>query len=498
MDPLTSEELQILREQLLLKERELREKELRLQHKEEVLDEEREDVAKQFESIRAVTDREDNANNKNHAQNDRLKDLFDIINEQQNVNRSMQDNLVKVMNEVRNLKTDRPSSRAAMFTADVWGDPSEINPPITQNAKTSTPHATSPPSGQTRLPNLQNQPPINIPNIKYKDALESVPTFTGYNIPVLRFTRACQKVKNLFGPHHEPNLLLLLRNKLRGHAQTALEDDNSYTIKEFIDQLKLLFGSSKSVNEYRGELGSIIKFPADNAIQYISRVKDLHFAILEMDTEIWGPLNPEHRAQCERDTMESFIKGLPPDFRIRVRQEPYRNMEELFAKAIAVEKEIAVDQRFSKLAGPPLPPRNVRAALASRPPCSHCNKTGHEPENCWAAFPEKRPKRDNNRGNYNNNRGNYNNNRSNYNNNSYNQNNNFNRENPNNANNNPNRPQCTYCDKMGHYEAKCFKKQSDQAKNGNPRPTEQGSLGEQQQRPVNPTEMTPSAPSTSA
>lgn len=488
MDELTSEDLRILRQQLEQKNRELAEKEMRLKHKEDLLDEEKRIVEKQMDAMQASIDQPDLGKGE-HDQDDRLKHLLDIINEQQNINKSMQANLDKVMGEMQNFKNDRPSSQAAMFTADVWGEPSGYNPHASTPREANNRQRAGNPNGQNPI-NPQTQHSVNLPSIKYKDALESVPTFTGYNIPVLRFIRACQKVRNLFDSNHEQNLLLLLKNKLRGNAQTALEDDNSNSIKEFIDQLKLLFGSSKSVNEYRGELGSTIKQPTENAIQYISRVKDLHFAIIEMDEEIWGKLTPAHRAQCEYDTMDSFVKGLPPDFRIRVRQRPFNNLDELFAQTIGIEKEIATDQRFSKLAGPPLPPRNIRAAFASKPPCDHCNKPGHDSENCWTAFPEKRPNRNEYRGpnNYNRPGGNFN---RDYNNSNRN-NNNFNRD-----NGRP-RPHCTYCDKLGHIEERCYQKRDDESKNANSRPTEQGPSGEQRSRPVQPIKSSPSAPSTSA
>lgn len=527
MEDLTSEDLRILRQQLELKSRELAEKEARLQQKEVILDEEKRNVERQIESIQATIDHEE-IEKVEVEQNKKLKHLIDIINEQQNANRTMQANLDKILGEFKVNKTERPSSQAAMFTNDVWGEPSGYNPPAStpqreeRNRRSENPY-----------PQGSNYNQRNLPNIKYKDALESVPIFTGSNIPVLRFVRSCQKILNLFGPNHEASLLLLLKNKLKGNAQTALEDDMSLTIREFTDRLKSTFGSSKSVNEYRGELGSIIKFPSENAIQYIARVKDLHFAILEMDSEIWGPLSSEHQSQCESDTIDSFIKGLPPDFRIRVQQLHFKDLEDLFAKTIATEKEIIKDQRFQKLSNPSFPQRNIRAAFASKDPCKHCNKPGHDPENCWTAFPDKRPKGNNdrynrpgggfNRNNNNNfnqndngnnfNRNNHNNysnqnnngnnfNRNNNNNfNRNNNNNNFNRNNDNNRNNyndNRSKSHCSYCDKIGHVEDRCFKRIADLPKNVKPLPTEEGPLGEQKSSPVKIIEIDLDEASTSA
>lgn len=488
MEDLTSEDLRILRQQLELKSRELAEKEARLQQKEVILDEEKRNVERQIDSIQATINQEE-IEKVETEHNRKLKHLIDIINEQQNTNKNMQENLDKILGELKGDRVERPSSKAAMFTNDVWGEPSGYNPPTSTPRVVDRDYRSDDPYLQNRN-NHQRNPPANLPNIKYKDALESVPIFTGSNIPVLRFVRACQKVLNQFGYDHEASLLLLLKNKLKGNAHTAFEDDMSLTIREFTDRLKSTFGSSKSVNEYRGELGSIIKLPSENAIQYIARVKDLHFAILEMDTEIWGHLSPEHRAQCESDTIDSFFNGLPPDFRMRVQQLRYRDLGDLFAKTIATEKQIEKDQRFLKLSNQAYPQRNVRAAFVSKVPCKHCNKQGHDPENCWTAFPDKRPKGNGDR--YNRPSGNFN------------RNNNFgnpNRNNDNNRNNsNDNRSKlhCSYCDKLGHVEDRCYKKIADQSKNVMSLPTEQGSLGEQKSSPVKIIEASQVEASTSA
>jgi hypothetical protein len=66
--------------------------------------------------------------------------------------------------------------------------------------------------------------------------------------------------------HQEPQLVKLLMNKVRGHAFLALEDNEVVTLNDFGNTLKDMFGPGKTVNEYRGELGTIFQRPGGNIL----------------------------------------------------------------------------------------------------------------------------------------------------------------------------------------------------------------------------------------
>lgn len=354
-------------------------------------------------------------------------------------------------------------------------------------------------SGQTRPPpsdsirpeptnhfceNHSNPVPRN-QNLKFKDALESVPIFNGYNIPVLRFIRSCKRARDMFTPNLESNLTQLLRNKLKGHAATALEDYTFDNVSDFADRLKILFGSAKTLNEFRGELGNITKLKSEHIIDYISRIKDLHMAIKEAELDNHGLIRSDQYDTLDNDTLDCFTKGLPPDFRMRLKLEGFLDLEDAYSKAIKVEKEMSRDRSQFRPDNKPSVAQVKTLSPSERPACSHCSRN-HPSENCWQKFPEKRPahgpqfKPTNN---------------------------NNNASQPNTERDNRSRPPCAYCQKPGHSEPMCYKKQNDERnrapsdpKNSGSRPVVRASPRDEihQERPVRTIEALPCEPSGSA
>lgn len=356
---------------------------------------------------------------------------------------------------------------------------------VTQIKNEGRPPSQSPPLDHHNADDFRRE--LN-PNIKFKDALESVPTFNGYNIPVLRFIRSCKRARDMFSPHLESSLTQLLRNKLKGHAATALEDYVFDNVTDFADRLKTLFGAAKTLNEFRGELGNISKNPSEHIIDYISRVKDLHTAIREAEVDSHGFSSRENRSSLNSDTLDCFIKGLPPDFRMRLKLESFLDLEDAFTKAIKVEKDIERDRTHFKDNRAESKPHTVQVKAftpSGRATCAHCGRP-HPSENCWQKFPEKRPAHI---PPYRNNIENPNENRA-----------NSERE-------NRQRPPCPYCLKPGHSEAMCYKKQNDErnkvtpeSKNANSRPAARASPRDEprQERPVKLIEAQLCAPSGSS
>jgi len=60
--------------------------------------------------------------------------------------------------------------------------------------------------------------PPQSPNVSFREATESIPHFDGYNIPLVQFVRACQRVKEIVPSSSKRNLTKLLINKLRNRA----------------------------------------------------------------------------------------------------------------------------------------------------------------------------------------------------------------------------------------------------------------------------------------
>lgn len=248
-------------------------------------------------------------------------------------------------------------------------------------------------STQPRDPaSTASYPPKQAPfsQISCRDALELVPSYTGYNIPVSKFVRSCKRARDALPDHLEKQLTLLIRNKLKGHAAIAIDDEEFDTIDKLTEKLKTIFAPSKSIHQYRGELGNVVKGRDEHIIAYIGRVKELHSIILELTTETNGQLTKVQTRSLQGDTLDCFVKGLPPDFRLRLKLEGYNSLESAYSRSIQVGREIERDQSvfFNK---------GSKKETAERQPnrekngCEHCGGP-HKSEECWTKFPEKRPK----------------------------------------------------------------------------------------------------------
>ena len=215
--------------------------------------------------------------------------------------------------------------------------------------------------------NIPDQDPL--PQIKLKDAIETVPKFNGHNMSVLQFARACNRAKDLVPSQAEPQLARLLRNKLQDHAYLAVEDRVFDSVNDLVKQLKRTFSPAKTSDHYRGELANVIKGTNEHVLEYISRVKDLRFAILEEDRE-YRDFAQNHLEDIDRLTLDSFVDGLPPHIRTRLLQHNFDTLDEAFELAVLVDKKIDRDrQRFSEQKAPKLV-------------CQVCNKTGHDALSC--------------------------------------------------------------------------------------------------------------------
>lgn len=355
-------------------------------------------------------------------------------------------------------------------------------------------HASHPLAGRAAPINPQNtgNSDPDHPRLSFKDILEGIPTFNGENISVLKFVRACKRAKDMFPANLELTLTRLLRNKLKGRAYTAMEDDSFADIKAFTDRLKDVFGASKSLNQYRGELGNIAKHQSEHIIDYISRVKDLHAAITEEEKLENGATPRGRLTTLENETLDCFIAGLPPDFRLRLRLEGCTTLASAYANAVKIEKEIEKDRVNFRVTGVEIkkPSQTHVKTIAARESltCENCHKKGHKSDDCWSKFPEKRPQRPRTDG-------------------TTAQHNNV----PNktqvwdkNRDGKP-RPSCEYCAKLGHVITQCFKKQNDEKRNtgnANPRSENPGANRAEKptERPVRTVNISneTSVPSTSA
>lgn len=182
------------------------------------------------------------------------------------------------------------------------------------------------------------------PKLSFRDALETVPHFDGYNMSTSAFGRACRHARDTLPPSAERNLTRLLFNRLRGRARSAVEEDTCTTVTQLIDQLTSAFGALKTIDQYRGELSTIYMKRGEHVLDYIDRVKDLKSAII--DTERRENARIDNRMLDEIDslTARSFCDGLPLEYRLQFGSIAYTKSAEAFAAAKTIARRQELDR----------------------------------------------------------------------------------------------------------------------------------------------------------
>lgn len=187
------------------------------------------------------------------------------------------------------------------------------------------------------------------PKLTFREALETVPYYDGYNMSVSSFSRACRRAREIMPPSSEKNLTRLLINRLRGRAQAAVEDEPCDTIIQLVDLLTSAFGSQKTINQYRGELSIIHIKKGEHILDYVSRVKDLRSAIIDAERRECGQLRGDQLTEIDSLTARSFCEGLPLEYRLQFQASCYNQPSEAFSSAKVIARRLELDKaRFEE------------------------------------------------------------------------------------------------------------------------------------------------------
>jgi len=127
--------------------------------------------------------------------------------------------------------------------------------------------------------------------IRLKDAIDTIPKFDSRKMSVFHFSKICERALELIPQYHEYYLVQLIINKLQGHAYSAIEGVEYHTVLELTKRLKLIFGSNKSVDQYRGELANIFMKHNENIFDCIGRVQELRIAIIDGESDLAGNID---------------------------------------------------------------------------------------------------------------------------------------------------------------------------------------------------------------
>ncbi|KYN00134.1 hypothetical protein ALC62_09095 [Cyphomyrmex costatus] len=221
-------------------------------------------------------------------------------------------------------------------------EPTTLQPPHVESSyRTTERNANTRDLSPLRIDHSNN----NKIKVSFREITDSVPYFDGYNIPLSRFVRACRRAKEIISPNAERDLTKLLINKLGHRAYYAVEDEPCDSIADLIDLLTGAFGLPKTIDQYRGELSIIFLKPQEHVLDYISRVKELRTAIIDLERREKRYLDPYFLSQVDDLTARSFIDGLPFEYRIQMGTEERVSHTRAFATAKAISKRQELDKR---------------------------------------------------------------------------------------------------------------------------------------------------------
>lgn len=185
------------------------------------------------------------------------------------------------------------------------------------------------------------------PRVSFREALENVPHYDGHNISLSQFTRACRRAREIVPLSCERNLTRLLINKLRGRAYSAVEDEPCETVTQLTDLLNGVFGSPKTLEQYRGELYLTHLKAEEHILDYIMRIKDLRTSIMDAERRQYGPITNTKANEIDALVARAFCHGLPLEYRLQLSPEHYLQPFEAFSRAKEIAKQIEYDkERF--------------------------------------------------------------------------------------------------------------------------------------------------------
>lgn len=240
---------------------------------------------------------------------------------------------------------------------------------------------------------IQNQIGNFGTGFQWRDVLDSIPTFDGHNMTVIKFSRICKRASEMVPPNLEPQLVRAIRAKITGRAYIAIEDETHQSMTDLIDSLRSKFAPLKSPHYYKGKLADIFKAPQEHVLDYISRVKDLKSAVIDSEKSEGKPVDPE----LDSFTLKCFVDGLPTDHRILLKLEGYTGLNDAYNKAVLVANSLNIDKDRARTRPPPgaPPPRppitsDMRQPVFTNAPrptppvvCPICNKFGHTERDCF-------------------------------------------------------------------------------------------------------------------
>nr|XP_034194996.1 putative uncharacterized protein DDB_G0291812 [Osmia lignaria] len=180
--------------------------------------------------------------------------------------------------------------------------------------------------------------PLRLP-LKYVANL--VPEFDGKNISVTEYVEKVKHAKNIITPVDEPNLIPILKIKLKGEVYKALINSPINNVNDFIQAIKSLFPSTENIHSLYGKLTELTQKPGETVLSYGNRLQELVIQIKDlkrMETGINQQIIQDFDRTIKNDAVKSFKNGLKQEIRIELKQKDDLNV--LIQEAIDIESRL--------------------------------------------------------------------------------------------------------------------------------------------------------------
>lgn len=182
--------------------------------------------------------------------------------------------------------------------------------------------------------------------LPFKAALEFLPKeFDGRNIPVRKFIENCQFAADSIDPSESHHLFLIIRSRIRGSAETSLQNQEINNLCDLLNYLKFTFADFKQLGQLNSMLATVAQKFDESVQDYGNRVGEILSQIIDLIKEKNGPESSVGMVKSAREAAaENFIMGLKKGLALRVRLERPKNLLE----AIRIAGEAEWEMEFER------------------------------------------------------------------------------------------------------------------------------------------------------
>lgn len=225
-------------------------------------------------------------------------------------------------------------------------------------------------------------------NLSIKDAIDLIPKYNGFNIPLTTFVQACRESLTMIQRENEGVFTRLIKMRLFGEALKATQGKIFLTVDELAKYLDTMFGSAKTCLQLGGELAIMKQKDGENGVSFANRIRTIAQEISEAakresrDTDNFV-------VQLEKDKVKHFIRGLR--WEVRARMGKHDDLEKATAQAVEIERELVGYESLDSSSTKNIENKTSNKELESvsiveskkLEKCANCQKLGHNERNCW-------------------------------------------------------------------------------------------------------------------